>query len=105
VLNAWKRGDLIDVRLIGFTHGEHSSMSQRNEEIWRLIFQLWPEKKADYGRDDAIIGYAWLAEYTLQFLNAYLKQDTGAAAFLRRAPAENGVPRRFMTVRYRAAAA
>jgi hypothetical protein len=103
VLNAWRHGDLITVHLLGFTHGEHSSMSQRNEGIWRLIFQLYPAKKVDYGREDSITGYAWLARYTLQFLNAYLKHDAVALAFLKKTPVENGAPRRFMTVKFRPA--
>ena len=79
-------------------------MSQRNEDIWKQVFQLFPEKKADYGRDEAVTGYVWLARYTLEFLNAYLKEDGGGLAFLKRTPANNGVPRYLLTARFRAAA-
>jgi tetratricopeptide (TPR) repeat protein len=58
---------------------------------------------ADYGREDGIAGYAWVARYTLQFLNAYLKHNTAAMAYLKRTPAENGVPQHFMSVTYRSA--
>ena len=98
VLNAWVHGDFVQVLLLGFTHGEHCSMVQRNEAFWRSIFQMYAHKKVDYGRDDGIEGYDWLARYTLAFLNAYLKHDADALAFLKRTPAENGAPRRFMTV-------
>lgn len=104
VSNAWVHGDYIAVYLLGFTHAEHSSMSQRNEDIWKQVFQLFPEKKADYGRDEAVTGYVWLARYTLEFLNAYLKEDGGGLAFLKRTPANNGVPRYLLTARFRAAA-
>ena len=59
--------------------------------------------KGDYEREDGIIGYAWIARYTLQFLDAYLKHEAAAMAYLKRTPAENGAPKHFMTVSYRAA--
>jgi Zn-dependent M28 family amino/carboxypeptidase/pimeloyl-ACP methyl ester carboxylesterase len=101
VLNAWTHGDLVMVRMLGMTHQEHSSMYQRNEDVWRNFFPVW--RKADYGREEGAIGYAWIARYTLQFLDAYLKHDAAAITFLKRPPAENGVPQHFMSVSYRAA--
>jgi dienelactone hydrolase len=68
VLNAWTHGDLITVHMLGFVHTEHSSMYQRNEDIWKGFAA---DHKADYEREDGITGYAWLARYTLQFLDAY----------------------------------
>jgi tetratricopeptide (TPR) repeat protein len=100
VLNAWTHGDLVTVHMLGLAHGEYSSMIQRNEHAWKS-FQDW--QKADYGREDGITGYAWMARYTLQFLDAYLKHDTAAMLHLKKTPAENGAPRHFMTVNYRAA--
>lgn len=100
VLNAWTHGDLVTVHMLGLIHTEHSSMYQRNEEIWKHFPEV---QKADYDREDGITGYAWVARYTLQFLNAYLKHDPAAVAFLKKTPAENGVPKHFMTVNYRAA--
>jgi dienelactone hydrolase len=100
VLNAWTHGDLITVHMLGMTHGEFSSMYQRNEDIWKHF----PEsQKADYGRADGISGYAWAARYTLQFLDAYLKHDAAALAWLKKTPAENGVPPHFISTSFRAA--
>jgi tetratricopeptide (TPR) repeat protein len=99
VLNAWTHGDLIKVEMLGFVHNEFSSMYQRNEGEWKHFPQ---EQKADYGREDGITGYAWVARYTLEFLDAYLKDDATAMAYLKRKPAENGVPVHFMAVNYRA---
>jgi tetratricopeptide (TPR) repeat protein len=99
VLNAWTHGDLITVHMLGFVHDEFSSMYQRNEDKWKHFPQ---EQKADYGREDGITGYAWVARYTLEFLDAYLKHDPAAMAFLKRKPAENGVPIHLMAVNYRA---
>jgi dienelactone hydrolase len=99
VLNAWKHGDLWTVRMHGLTHAQFSSMYQRNEKTWE-DFGQW--QKADYGREAGIPGYGWIARYTLQFLNAYLKGDSQARAYLMKKPTENGAPRNFMSVNYRA---
>lgn len=100
VLNAWTHGDLITVEMLGLVHVEFSSMYQRNEDVWK---HFPADHKADYEREDGITGYAWVARYTLQFLDAYLKHDAAAMAFLKKTPAENGVPKHFMAVDYRAA--
>jgi pimeloyl-ACP methyl ester carboxylesterase len=100
VLNAWTHGDLITVRMLGLVHEEMSSMFQRNEAVWDRFAN---EQNADYGREDGILGYGLIARYTLRFLDAYLKHDSTAMAFLKKTPAENGVPTHFMAVRFRAA--
>jgi hypothetical protein len=46
-----------------------------------------------------------MARYTLEFLNAYLKHDESAVQFLKRTPAENGVPTHLMAVNFRRALA
>jgi tetratricopeptide (TPR) repeat protein len=98
VLNAWTHGDLITVHMLGLIHVEYSSMYQRNEDVWKGFAEV---QQADYSREDGIAGFAWVARYTLQFLDAYLKHDPAAMAYLKKTPAENGVPRHFMTVNYR----
>jgi pimeloyl-ACP methyl ester carboxylesterase len=100
VLNSWTHGDLITVRMLGLVHEEMSSMFQRNQTVWDRFPN---EQNADYGREDGILGYALIARYTLQFLDAYMKHDPTAMAFLKRAPAENGVPKHFIAVLFRAA--
>jgi tetratricopeptide (TPR) repeat protein len=100
VLNLWTHGDLITVHDLALVHVEHSSMYQRNENTWKKFAE---EQKADYGREDGIVGYAWVARYTLHFLDAYLKHDTEALAWLKKTPAENGVPKHLMTVNFRPA--
>lgn len=106
VLNAWAHGDLINVRLLGMTHREYSSMLQRNEDVWKDFHNRdFPDRqKADYGREYGLPGYGWMALYTRQFLDAYLKQDSAALNFLKRTPACNGAPKHFMTVDYRTGA-
>ena len=53
-------------------------MFQRRETAQRFA----ENQVADYGREDANTSYAWVALYTLKFLNAYLKHDVSAKAFL-----------------------
>ena len=100
VLNSWTHGDLTTVHMLGMAHGEFNSENQRDEGFWKDLADF---QKADYGREDGITGYAWVAQYTLQFLDAYLKHDAAALAYLKRTPAENGVPKHFLSTSYRAA--
>ena len=99
VLNAWIHGDLLTVNMLGMAHPEFSSMFQRRESAQRFA----ENQVADYGRDDANTSYGWVALYTLNFLHAYLKHDASAKAFLERPPAENGVPKHFMAIKFRPA--
>jgi len=58
---------------------------------------------ADYGGEEANTSHAWVALYTLKFLDTYLKHDASAKAFLEKTPAENGVPKHFMGITFRPA--
>jgi pimeloyl-ACP methyl ester carboxylesterase len=99
VLNAWIHGDLLTVNMIGMAHAEFSSMFQRRESAKRFA----ENQIADYGREDANTNYAWVALYTLKCLDAYLRHDPSGKAFLEKTPAENGVPKHFMGITFRAA--
>jgi dienelactone hydrolase len=100
VLNSWTHGDLVTAHMFGLVHVEFSSMYQRNEDVWKGFRD---NHKGDFEREDGITGYAWIARYTLQFLDAYLKHEATAMAYLKRTPAGNGAPKHFMTVQYRSA--
>jgi hypothetical protein len=101
VLNAWTHGDLLTVNMLGMAHAQFSSMYQRKQGAQRFA----ENQVADYGRDDANTYHAWAVLYTLNFLDAYMKHDAAAMAFLKRSPAENGVPKHFMASSFRAAQA
>lgn len=96
-LNTWGGSRMI-VRMFGMPHPGFSSMFQRRQTAQKFA----ENQKADYDRDDVNTSYAWMARYTLQFLDAFLKQDASAKAFLKNTPAGNGVPRHFMSVDFRA---
>ena len=65
-------------------HPEFSSMFQRSESAQRFA----ENQVADYGLEDANTSYAWVALYTLSFLDAYLKRDASANGLLEKSPAE-----------------
>jgi dienelactone hydrolase len=98
VLNLWTHGDLITVHMLGLTHGEFSSLFQREDKFWKGF-----TPKGDYSRADGMVGYSWVARYTLEFLNAYLKHDAAAMAFLKKTPAEAGVQAHTLAVDFRPA--
>ncbi|MBB3228212.1 dienelactone hydrolase [Luteibacter sp. Sphag1AF] len=99
VLNAWTHGDLYTVNMVGMSHGQFGAMQQRRKSAESFA----ADQVADYGRDDANTSHAWVARYILNFLDATLKKDDDAAAFLLRTPAQNGVPRHFMATKFRPA--
>lgn len=105
VLNSWTHGDLVLVRMLGLTHQEFSSMYQRNETTWRNFNDPASplHQVADYGREDGMPGYGWVARYTLMFLDAQLKGEPAGLRFLKNNPGANGVPKHLMSVNYRAA--
>jgi tetratricopeptide (TPR) repeat protein len=84
--------------MAGMAHVELSAMNQRSEDVWKNSIL-----KAGYGREYGSDGYAWVARYTLQFLDAYLKHESAAVAYLQRTPDQNGVPAHFITIDARAA--
>lgn len=99
MLNAWTHGDLLTIHMLGMSHTAFASMYQRASSDRKFA----ENQMDDYDRDDVNVSYAWVARYTLGFLNARLKGDTAEMSFLKATPAEHGVPRHFMTVDYRAA--
>jgi dienelactone hydrolase len=101
VLLEWTHGDLISVQMLGLVHPEFNPLSQRDEYFWKYDFAQTQE--GDYGRQDGAVGYAWVARYTREFLDAYLKGDAQALKFLKNRPSENGVPEHVMGVDFRAA--
>jgi len=102
VLNEWTHGDLLHLQLLAISHIQFSSLYQRSGRFRKEAMQFSP---ADYSLEEGAVSYNWMARYTLEFLNAYLKHEESAVQFLKRTPAENGVPRHLMAVNFRRALA
>jgi dienelactone hydrolase len=103
VLNEWTHGDLFVVRMLGLNHAFYESMYQRNEDMWWQLPRVMPTMQGDYGRQEAMTEYGWMARYTLQFLDGYLKHDANAMKFLQRSPATNDAPPHVAEITYRPA--
>lgn len=103
VLNAWKAGDFYGIDMLGLVHPQFSARGQRNDKFYAGEFASM--QHADYDRQDGVAAYGWIARYTRAFLDAYLKQDSDAKDFLKKTPAQNGVPAHLMGARFRAAKA
>jgi len=99
VLNEWTHGDLFHIRLLAVSHIQFSSLYQRSERFRKEALQFSP---ADYSLEEGAESYNWMARYTLEFLDAYLKHDPEAIGFLKRTPAENGVPKHLVAASFRA---
>lgn len=101
VLNAWTSGDLVAVVMRNMTHRQFSAMAQRNRDLNNdALDQDFPDRRPpDCSIEDGIHDYAMVALYTLKFLDAYLKADPGAAAFLRNEPIANGAHSGSMEIR------
>lgn len=78
-------------------------------ELPHLLFSSWALKlfladKASYKEGSTLNpqkvreSYVWMCTYSLVFLNAHLKNDSSASAFLQNTPQENGVSDGLITV-------
>lgn len=95
-LNEMKYGDMFKVTLLPMEHFAFSSTYLRYAADRRY---------GEYTRAEANQAHRWAATYVQRFLDAYLKDDAGARAFLANAPAKNGVPAHVLAVDARAATA
>jgi len=100
VLNEWVQGDLYSLRMMAISHIQFSSIFQRSERFRKEGLRFVP---ADYSLEEGAETYNWVARYTLEFLNAYLKHQAAAMTFLRRTPGENGVPKHLIAANFRPA--
>ncbi len=56
------------------------------------------DKRQDKSDLEIMESYKWVSMYTLNFLNAYLKNDTNGLKFLENSPAQNGIMRGLITL-------
>jgi len=97
VLNQMKHSDVYIVHMREMRHGDFSSLFQRSPRYWK------EQSTNEYSPQETSESYSWMAQYFLRFLNAYLKHDSGATAFLKNPPAKDGVPVHLLTVDFRPA--
>jgi pimeloyl-ACP methyl ester carboxylesterase len=100
ILNGWVHGDLLQIQMRAISHIQFSSLFQRSERFKAEGPHFLP---AGYSLQDGSESYGWIVRYTREFLEAYLKHDRDAHAFLMQSPAENHVPPRLMEIAFRPA--
>lgn len=88
-LNKLKYADLHRVTMNQMVHGNFAS---------RQVAFSPDGAFTDFTRAEVEQSYGWTARYVLRFLDAYLKGDAAAAAFLAADPERNGVPRHLLAV-------
>jgi len=94
-LNQMKYGDLYKLTMYPMRHFAFSS----------TYLRFVPDDMYEqYDRTEVNRAFGWTATYVLRFLDAYLKHDAGALAFLSAPPAQNGIPRHSATMEVRKAA-
>jgi pimeloyl-ACP methyl ester carboxylesterase len=103
ILNMWDHGDLVMIHMLSLSHVEFSSRFQRNDRYWSDVLESPSMLQGDYGPREAAEGYGWMARYTLNFLDFYLKRKPTAATFLHNIPAQNGVAPHMLTIQLHAA--
>jgi len=95
-LNDLKHADLYKLTMYPMEHFAFSS----------TYLRFASEPRFDqYPRIDVNRAYGWTADYVLRFLNAYLKGDAAAKAWLDTSPASHGMPAYAVTMEARPAAA
>ena len=95
-LNAMKYSDVYLATMQPMVHMNFSS--------WSLRFD-GDEQFTDYSSDEVAAAYSWTARYVKEFLDAYLKKDAAALAFLKNPPLKNGVSAHMMAIESRPASA
>ncbi len=99
VLNEWTMGDLISIQMLRMIHPEFGSITYRNRNFWTTEFPRL--QFGDYDREDGIQGFSWMARYTKEFLDYYLKQQPEGLRFLKARPGDIGVPKHVLAVSLR----
>jgi len=94
-LNDMKYADLYKLTMLPMEHFAFSS----------TYLRFAPERRYNqYPRAEVNRAFGWSADYVLHFLDAYLKDDAGARAWLAKPPVENGIPAYMSTMEARPAA-
>jgi dienelactone hydrolase len=89
LLNRMTYSDVLVATMHPMLHHHFAADGQRFEGVGHAD---------DYDRDEIRAAYGWMARYVHRFLDAYLKGDKAAQAFLANKPEANGVPKRMITM-------
>lgn len=89
LMNAMKYADLYNVTMYFMEHAAFQSEALR----------LGPAQRfGEYTRQEALVAHGWMGRYVRAFLDATLRSDAAALAFMQAPPHANGVPARMLAV-------
>lgn len=92
LLNEMTYADMTIVTMRPMTHGDFAAVTHH---------QAKDGQYGEYARDEVDMAYSWTARYVERFLDAYLKNDAKAMAFLDNKPAANQAPAHMLAVERR----
>jgi dienelactone hydrolase len=92
LLNEMTYADMTIVTMRPMTHGDFAAVTHHLANDGHF---------GEYSRDEVSTAYSWTARYVERFLDAYLKNDTKAMAFLDNNPAANKAPAHMLAVERR----
>ncbi|MRW84607.1 dienelactone hydrolase [Pseudoduganella sp. FT26W] len=91
-INNMKYADVYLASMLPMHHADFSADGLRRSS---------GDPDAAYSRDEVLVAHSWAMRYVQQFLNAYLKDDAQALAFLQKPATGNGSPHHMMTIEQR----
>jgi dienelactone hydrolase len=92
LLNEMTYADMTIVTMRPMKHGDFAAVTNHLAEDGRF---------GEYSRDEVSMAYSWTARYVERFLDAYLKNDAKATAFLDNKPSANKAPAHMLSVERR----
>jgi dienelactone hydrolase len=92
LLNEMTYADMTIVNMRPMTHGDFASVGHHFAK---------DGQSGEYSRDEVWMAYSWTARYVERFLDAYLKNDAKAMAFLDNKPSDNKAPAHMLAVQRR----
>ena len=102
VLNEWTHGDLLHARVLRSRISNSARFIKEVSDPGKEALNFNP---ADYSLEEGAVSYNWMAHYTLEFLEAYLKHEDSAVQFIKHTPSDNGVAKHLMAATFRLASA
>jgi dienelactone hydrolase len=92
LLNEMTYADMTHVTVRPMTHADFAAVTQHYANDQHFD---------EYSRDEVALAYSWTARYVERFLDAYLKNDAKAMAFLDKRPSANKAPAHMLSVERR----
>jgi tetratricopeptide (TPR) repeat protein len=92
-LSHMKYSDVYLLSLLPMKHADFSSFHLRMAQD-----DEFRDHARDYTRSEIQVAHSWAARYTREFLDAYLKKDAAALAFINNTPSANKAPLHMVAV-------